>query len=257
MNTKNSKYSIAVLMDLSNASALALSNAAQLAKAIDGRVEVLHVKVPTSIVKNDNQLSAMRSIHKDSRDSKNQIKEAINTISKQENLKISLKMVYGNEKNSVKEYLAENKPNFLVLDKRKSKILDALGNGVNVLITNEAHKFHSFKDISLGIFDDNLEESGLEIINDLKRENTQPLRLFSIKGNQESTPKASSQLQDAISYVFTEGANVLDGLSSYVNRTNTQLLCIPNTRKARFAFQTDRTKQLVNKLNVPVLIMAK
>lgn len=257
MDTKNSKYSISVLMDLSNASKLALSNAAQLAKAIDGRVEVLHIKVPTAIVKNDNQLSAVRSIHKDTRDSKNQVKEVIKAISKQENLKISLKMVYGNEKNSVKDYISEHKPNFLVLDKGKSKILDAVGNNVNVLITNEAHKFHSFKDVSLGIFDDNLEESGLEIFNDLKRESTKPVRLFSIKGNQESAPKTNSQLPDAISYVFTEGANVLDGLSSYVNRTNTELLCIPNTRKTRFAFQTDRTKQLVNKLNVPVLIMAR
>ena len=73
--TSRSKYKIAALVDLTETSQHALHQAVQLAKKLNGRVEAFHVKPPTEASKYDNQLSAIRSIHQENRESKNKLKQ--------------------------------------------------------------------------------------------------------------------------------------------------------------------------------------
>lgn len=246
----SAKYRLSVLMDLSKASEATLTNAVQLAKVIDGDVEVFYIKTPADVVTRDNQLSAMREIHQDNRTSKSHIQNLVTEISRREGLPISVKMAYGNLKNGLREYIENAKPDILVLDKKRSKLMDAVS-GVHVLITGEEHKFHSLEDITLGVFDD-FNDSDFEIIQDLKKESKEPVRMFSI--NKTKVPQKEN-LDNTISYVFSEGTNALDAIASYVVRTNTKLFCIPKAQKSRLGFQNDPTKQVVRKLDVPVLIM--
>lgn len=267
MSTKNNngKYKLLVLMDLSQASEIALTNAVQLAKAIDGRVEVLYVKAPTEVVKYENQLSAMRTIHEDNRTTKAQLQEHIKEISKKEDFPITSRIAYGNIKGSIKDHLSDSQTDIVVLGKRKSKLANFLGNGitefvlsdcnVNVLIVGEDHKLHSFKDISLGIYGNKVEESNLGVINDLNKQTTKPLKLFSVRSPQDKPVEQEASTKETVSYVFSEGTNALDGLASYVLKTNTQLFCITKKQTKGLSFQPDSARQIAKKLDIPVLIM--
>ncbi|TAI48806.1 universal stress protein [Flagellimonas allohymeniacidonis] len=263
-NTAIPKYFISVLMDSSKASHTALTNAVQLAKTLGGRVEVFYAKAPTDVVKFDNQLSAMRAIHEENRSSKNRIKNEIKAISQEEGLPISVKTGYGNLKTAVKDYVNSQTPDIIVLGRRKSKVTGFLTDGVtdfvinecpsHVLILGEDDKFHSFANISLGVFGNTLEEKDFEIVNDLKNNSSKPVRLFNIK-SEEGTQELESKLQQTVSYVFSEGANAIDGLTSYVKRTKTELFCMPKRTKGK-GFGANSTKQVMRKLDVPILIMA-
>ena len=263
MESKNTsaKYRISVLLDLSKSSELVLTNAVQLAKTLDGSVEVFHVKPAADVVKRESQLSAIRTIYKDDRDTRSQMQTLISSIEAEEGLSISYKLEYGNVKNRVRDYLAVQKPDILVLGKRRPSFLgDSITDFViketdtNVLITGKDDKFHTFKDINLGVFGSGLHENGLEIIMDLKRDSEKPVRVFNIKGKQPSSEELNP-LQKTVSYVFSESANALDGLVSYVTRTNTQLLCVPISQKKLFSFQSTPAEQLWRRATVPVFIM--
>ncbi|WP_036384861.1 universal stress protein [Muricauda sp. MAR_2010_75] len=265
MTAKNtsSKYRISVLLDLSKSSELVLTNAVQLAKTLNGSVEVFHVKPAADIVKRESQLSAIRTIYKDDRDTRSKMQDLIRSIEQEEGITLSYKLEYGNVKNRVRDYLALQKPDILVLGKRRAgffgeSITDFVINeiNINVLITGKDDKFHTFKDINLGVFGSGLRENGLEIIKDLKRDSEKPVRIFNIKGKVQLSEQEIHPLQKTVSYVFSEGANALDGLVSYVSRTNTQLLCVPKSQSKTLAFQTSPAKQVLRKANVPIFIMA-
>ncbi|MDC6364683.1 MULTISPECIES: universal stress protein [Flavobacteriaceae] len=263
MKPENTKYRISVLLDLSKSSEFVLSNAVQFAKAINGAVEVFHVKPATEIVKRESQLSAMGNIYENNLNTRAKIKSLIGTMEQEEGVSINYKVEYGNVKNRVRDYLSTKKPDILVLGKRRSRI-GFLGESItdfvlnetktNVLLMGQDHKFHTFKDITLGVFGNGAQNSGIEIIKDLQRDSKKPVNLFNIKG-QHATDEQSAW-NKTISYVFSEGANALDGLVSYVSRTNTQLLLVPKSKRKILSFKTSLSKEVLRKSKVPVLIMA-
>ncbi len=274
MNTKNSnpKYRLLVLMDLSKASEIALKNAVQLAKVIEGSVEAFHVKAPTDVVKYENQFSAMRAIHEDYGNTKSRLRQIIRKIEKENGIPIAYQIAYGNIKKAIKEHISKVQPEIVLLGKRKSKLVNFLGSGVtkfvlkqcstNILISGEDHKFHSYTDISLGVYGEILQQKGFEIINDLNLQGTNRIRFFKIRDQKDSQKSAETQQneQETLSYVFSEGSNALDGLASYISRTNTQLFCIPrksNKKRLLFQFNGVETplKQVIQKLDIPVLIL--
>ncbi|MBQ0736153.1 universal stress protein [Aquimarina celericrescens] len=274
MHTRNQdyKYRLLVLSDLSKSSETALKNAVQLAKVIRGRVEVLCVKSPADIADYENQFSAMRAIQEDSREVQTKLKNVVRKTEKEEGITIPFQISYGNIKQTIKEKIDELQPDLVLLGKRKSKLLNFSGHGItkfvltkcaaNVLISGEDHVFHSYTDISLGIFGDTLHSEGLEIINDLKLRGNNPLKFFSIRNRKKLEPSEAIDYdgKSAISYVFSEGVNALDGLASYVSKTNIELLCIPRRRKtSRSTFQLPSIgvpiDRVVQKLNVAILVL--
>ncbi len=270
MNAKNlnQKYHILVLTDLSNAPETAIRNAAQLAKAVNGSVETFHVKSPAKLVTQINQFAAERAIHEDYYKTKSNLKQIVNKIEKEEGIRIRYEVAYGNVKTEIKQKLDQVQPEIVLLGKRKAKLIDFLRRGVtkflldecdaNILITGEDHKLHSYTDISLGVFGQSLQKEGIEIINDLKEQNNNPIRYFSIRSKKNAEEATSRNDQEMISYVFSEGSNALDGLASYVSKTNTQLLCIPrnfdgNSKVSKLK-RVRIPVRVVDKLDIPVLI---
>ncbi|NAY90938.1 universal stress protein [Muricauda sp. JGD-17] len=262
--TKN-KYRISVLLDLTKASETILTNAVQLAKAIDGSVAVFHVKPALSLVDRESQLSAIRNIRDQEKNTLNTLQQLVNTVGEQENITIPFTMASGNVKNRIQTYIAEEKPDILVLGKPRSRtnllgasITDFVVDKINthVLIMVEDHKLDTFKGLSLGIFGNTLPKNGQDIISDLKQDNDKPIRVFQIKSQQSSHTESETAAQHkTIDYVFTEGANALDSLVKYVHRTNTELLCIPKGNKKTFAFKSNPSKEVLRKSDVPILIM--
>ncbi|MER3317329.1 MAG: universal stress protein [Allomuricauda sp.] len=266
MNEGQKKYRISVLLDMSKSSTFVLGSAVQLAKRIGGSIEVFHVKPTMNIIKGDSQLSAVRTLNKDARSTRAELKELISAIEEKESLSISYKLEYGNVKNRVRDYLALLKPDILVLGKPRPTIgvlfesitdfvIDNI-NDTNVLILGEDDKFHSFEDINLGIFGSGLEDNDLEIIQDLKRDSEKPVRHFGISDEEENKNR-TYPWQKTVSYKFSKGGNALDGLVAYVTRTNTQLLCVPKKSGKNFLFRPSPIKEVIRKANVPLMILGK
>ncbi len=271
MVSKNphSKYRLLVIMDESKASEIALKNAVQLAKTIKGHIEVFHIKAPTDVVKSDNQLSAMRVIHEDNRNTIAKLQQLVSKTSEHEGVSIGYHMAHGNVKSVLQNHIAKVQPNIIVLGKKKSKLINFLADDIieflldecnaNILIVGEDHKFHTYEDISLGVYGNKLADNGLEIINDLKKQTTKPIKFFSVRGSDENSENQKSSSEEAVSYVFSEGLNAFDGLASYVSKTNTQLFCIekkqPRGTISPLGNTEDPLKHVLRKLDIPVLIM--
>ncbi len=263
--TTQSKYRISVLLDLAKASETILTNAVQLAKAIDGSVSVFHVKPALSLVNRESQLSAIRNIRDGEKNARNTLQKLVKTVGEKEALPISFSMTSGNVKSRIKNYLAEEQPDIVVLGKPRSRtklIGDSVTDFVmskakaHVLIMVEDHKLDTFKGLSLGVFGNTLPKNGQDIISDLKQDNDKPIRVFQIKSQQTPHTESETAAQHkTIDYVFTEGANALDSLVKYVHRTKTELLCIPKGNRKTFTFKTNPSREVLRKSNVPILIM--
>ncbi len=266
MEENKKKYNISVLLDMSKSSEFVLKSAMELAKRIDGAIEVFHVKPTTNIIKGDSQLSAIRTLNQDDRSTRAELNDLISSMGEKENLPISYKLEYGNVKNRIRDYLALQKPDILVLGRHRAKIgvlfesitdfvIDNVSN-TNVLILGEDDKFHSFEDINLGIFGSELQDNDLEVIQDLKRDSEKPVRYFGISEEEELKNRVYPW-NKTVSYKFSKGANALDGLVNYVSRTNTQLLCVPKKGSKSFMFKSSPIKEVIRKVNVPLMILGK
>ncbi|MBA4743999.1 MAG: universal stress protein [Muricauda sp.] len=265
MEGNQKKYRISVLLDMSKNSSFVLNSAVELAKRVEGSIEVFHVKPTTNIIKGDSQLSAIRTLNQDDRSTRAEINELISKINEKENLSIGYKLEYGNVKNRVRDYLALQNPDILVLGKRRPRlgifsesITDFVinqTNNTNVLILGEDDKFHSFEDINLGFFGAELAETNLEVIQDLKRDSKKPVRHFDIS-NEETSQNRNYPWHKTVSYKFRKGANAYDGLVNYVSRTNTQLLCVSKSGK-NFMFKPSPIKSVIRKAKVPLMVLAK
>ncbi len=181
-------------------------------------------------------------------------------------------MAYGSIRKAIKEYMSKNNPDIVLLGKTKSSLADLFRQSVtkfvlkhcnvNVLIVGEDHKFHSYEDVSLGVYGEVIEQNGFEIIKDLKQQNNNPIRFFRIGKQKDSQEqfKIKHSEQNAVSYVFSEGANAIDSLAAYISRTNTQLFCIPrkssnNGSSFRFDGVEIPVNQVIQRLDIPVLIV--
>ncbi|MEQ5791825.1 universal stress protein [Muricauda sp. NFXS6] len=255
MEATQKKYRIAVLLDMSKSSAFVLTSAVELAKQMDGTIEVVHVKPGRAI----------RQANPNFESTKAEIQEMINQMGEERQLPITYKLEYGHVKHRIRDYLALQKPDILVLGKRRPRmglffesITDFVINqtrNTNVLILGEDDKFHTFKDINLGFFGTELEESDLEVIKDLQRDSEKPVRHFEI--SEDTSQKRIFPWNKTVSYKFGKSTNAMDGLVNYVSRTHTQLLCVPKKGSKRFWFKANPIKAVIRKIKVPLLILPK
>ena len=152
-----------------------------------------------------------------------------------------------------------------MLGRRKPKPISLLGDGVtdfvlnecpsHVLITGGKYEVPSFAEVQLGIFGQSTKDHEVDIIQDLRKDNPQPVRMFGIKADDTTVSENQNQAGEVISYVFSKGSNAWDGITSYVRRTDTQLFCMPRNSKDK-SVTPGTTKRLLQKLDVPILIMA-
>lgn len=267
MKKHQKKYSISVLLDMTKSSEYVLKSAVELARRLNGTIEVFHVKPTTNLIKGDSQFSAIRTLNLDDRSTRAEIKNLISKIDATKELSISYKLEYGNVKNRVRDYLTLQKPDILVLGKRRPRlgilfesITDFVIDNVrdtNVLILGKDDKFHSFEDINLGIFGSGFEDNDLEVIRDLKRDSDKPVRHFGIANDREND-QPIYPWHKTVSFTFSNGSNTVDGLVNYVSRTNTELLmCAPNKGEKKSLFKSSPIKEVVRKANVPLLILGR
>jgi len=266
---KNSlKQKILVLSDLGKSSSTTLKSAVSLAKMVHAEIDFLYVKKPIEVIKKENQLSANRVINQEYKTIEKKIQNLVNPISKEYGVTINYSFSFGNLKNEIGKYIDNNKPEIIVLGKRKSKALHFIGDQITdlvikkhggiILITNEHNALEPNKELSLGVLNGSENASDFDLVNHLIDHSQKPLKSFKIAKNSfEINNKNIQSNNEMIEYVFEQNENSISNLSNYLSKNNINILCIDREKKENKngLYQINlNIKDIISKLNVSLLI---
>lgn len=262
---KNEAYKILVLSDLKNSSDTIMKTTANLAKMIGGDIDLLHVKKPVDVVKNENQLSSMRNINRDYMKSRNHIEDVIKSIDK--DLNISYSLTYGNVKQVIEEHIVKTNPDIIVLGKRRLNSLKLVGdkltsfilkkhNGL-VLVASNKHVLRYDENMSLGVLN-NSQQPFEDLARKLMAISQKPIKAFKIKkANETESYDMETEFKKLVEYVFEPNDNALSNLSKYMVKSNIDLLCV--NRQTMTSKKTGNLdlNSLLNKMNTSIMFAGK
>ena len=278
MNTQplKSKHKLLVLMDKSKASHNALKNAVNLAKLVDGSIDVLQVTSPTSVIRYENQIASMRAIDEERSKQRRELRNIVNTMSKEAGLPIACNFTFGNVKNEIKNHIEKTKPDIVVLGKRKKKIINFLGDQVTsdllkthdggVLISGDTEAFTSYNNQSIGFLNSIEGIDKIALVNDLKSHSSKPFKLFKTVQNDPSKTekveldkiKELNAKNDVIVYEFDGNDDSSNGMINFISKNNLSLLCVNKKDKINNSFSSRVNKVLsktMEKTNVSILVL--
>ncbi|MGB5645522.1 MAG: universal stress protein [Muriicola sp.] len=271
MKPNRNTYRLLVLSDLHKSSGMMLKSAAGLARIIKAEIEVFHVTKPSDIVASENQLSAMRTINSKHTTVDKKIKNLITPIVKDFGMNIPYSFAFGNVKNEIGTYIKKQRPDIIVLGKRKSKPFNLIGDRITefvlnvhdgpVLITSDRDILSPNNDISLGFLNSSKPFLNLAFAEDLMNHIQKPQISIKIIKNSTSEKEVSKSMDDeTIEYVFEQNDDTIRNLDKYLSKNNISLLFIDREQK-----DSDNTNKLISldintvigKFNTPLFISGK
>jgi len=277
MNTQvlNSKYRLLVLMDQSKASYNALKSAINLAKLINGSIEVFQVKKITSEVGYESQIAVMRAINEERSKQENEFRNIVKLVVKKEGLPVTCNFTYGDVKNEINDHIKKTNPDIVVIGKRKKKIVNFLGDGITkslledhngaVLISGDNEAFTSYYRKSIGFLNNVEGIEKITLLNDLKKYNREPHKLFKINQNDlkpkndESAKLVEQQTKkETIVYKFDASDNAISGMANLISNNNIALLCLNKKNKNRGSFSNGLNEiftKTIEQTSIPVLVL--
>lgn len=257
---KNSKYKILILSDLNESTNKTIKSSISLSKIVNADVSFFYVKKPTDIVEKDSQLSAMRTINKEYILVDKNIKALIDPVSEDYNVAIKHAFTFGNIKSEITKHIDENKPDIIVLGKRKSKVINFIGDNITefilkkhkgiIMIAGDNNSLEPNKELSLGVFNNAKSNS---FIDSIISSTEKPLKSFNIIENSGTFNKENiSQDKNTIEYVFEKGDNAIKSISNYLSKSNTNLLFV-NRENSSTKIQAN-IKEVINTLNCSLIL---
>ncbi|MFT4575129.1 MAG: hypothetical protein ACI9SI_000027 [Polaribacter sp.] len=258
---KNNKHKILVLSDLNESTSKTLISGVSLAKIVEADINFFYVKKATEVVDKDNQLSAIRTINENYRSIDKKINCIINPISDNYNVNINHTFTIGNVKNEIGRYIDENKPDIIVLGKRKSKRMNFIDAGITdyilknykgvIMISDAENSLEPNKELSLGMFNNVNPNSFIESI---IRSTQKTIRSFKIVESSRSTKQEMLSLdKNRIEYVFVKGDNAIKNISNYLSKSNTNLLFVNREKKNSNSKQSN-IKEVIKTLNCSIIL---
>lgn len=261
---KTNKYKILVLSDLNKSTSIIIKNTISLAKMINGSIDFLCVKKPSEIVEKENQLSAIRKINQEHFAIKKEIKNLITPISEDYNININQILSYGNVKNEIENYIKDHKPDIIVIGKRKSKVLNLIGDKITnfvlkihsgvIMISANENTLEPDNKIALGLLNDM--EDSFEFAKKLIEHTQKPVKSFKVV-KPSSTLKETTTVnnKETVEYVFEDNDNAINNLSNYLSKNNINLLCVNRNKKTNDKYlKGSDINNIINKLNVSMLL---
>ncbi|GAA4233371.1 hypothetical protein GCM10022291_10190 [Postechiella marina] len=259
----NNKYKILMLTDLKSSPEHLLENALNLAKHVNGDLDIFHVKKASEVVEKDNQLNAIRSIKDEHKIIDKRIK---NLISSSSNLcKINYSYSLGYIKDEIEKHIKEIKPDIIVLGKRKTKSLNIIGDNItrfilkkykgDIFIASSNSVIKQKSDMSLGIF--NNTEKTSNIANDLVACSKKPIKSFKIIDSLPSNKKEENinSNPNIIEYAFEKQPNTFKNISKYLLKSKVDLFCVNRKNDTNTSFiKKTELEQLVSSINIPLFI---
>lgn len=238
---KTTSYKIAVFSDLKDPQQNIVLNSIGLAKKVGGTIELLHVKKPASVVKTENQLSAMRSINEIFTETDNALRTKINALADKHSLDINYTLALGNVKAEISDFLNTVNPDIVVLGKRSSSPFKFVGDGVTghvlknfqgmVMIANPRNSLHSDSGFSLGLLNSDGKNLNSSLTEKLLKQAEGPLRLFKIKKGSGRKTAEAQMARKSVEYVFEPNDNAFNSLSQYISKCKVDVLVIPRNSK--------------------------
>lgn len=246
-----------------------LNSTVNLAHMINGKITLFLVKKPSHVVREESQLSAIRALSHEYIETDKKVRDIINRYSKEYEVPISYSCSVGNIKNEIKKYIQDNHPDIVVLEKRKSTILDFLGDTTidYVLQHHQGPIFIANKDITLE--QRNLSMAFLktggsmrpaQLAENLLMYTQNPIKLFTIAKNGDGLDSCNEfNGKKTIDFVFEKRNDSFKNLSNYLSINNINLLCI-NRTKGNFNKNNKHSsdvlsiRNLISHLNVPMLL---
>lgn len=248
------KYKILVLSDLNKSTSKTIKSSISIAKIVDADINFLYIKKPSDVVQKDNQLSAMRTINQEYFSIDKKIKDLIAPISKDYNVHINHTFIIGNLKNEIEQYIDENKPDIIVLGKRKSKIVNIMGDNITqfilkkykgiIVISDETNPLEPNSEVSLGLF--NKIESNNVFLESVFNSSQKPLMSFKTKENSTKLKE-----EEIIEYPFEKGDNTIKNISNYLTKSNVNLLLVQRDKNNS---NKSNIKEAINKLNCSLIL---
>jgi nucleotide-binding universal stress UspA family protein len=255
------KYKILVLTDLNKNANKTLKSCVSISKIVNADIDFLYIKKPTEVVEKENQLAAMRAINKDYLSTDKKIKDLINPISENYNVKINHTFTTGNVKTEIEKYIDQNKPDIIVLGKRKSRILNFIGDNITqivlnkhsgtVVITDFNKVLEPNNELSIGLF--NTAITSDEIIEKIIGSTEKPLTSFKIVESLTTSKEEQSLNKKTVEYAFKKGDNVIENVSNYLSKTNINLLCVNRARNISDSTKISIT-DMINSLDCSLIL---
>ena len=240
------KYKIVVFSDLKKSLGNTLKSTLSLAKMLNGEIAIFHVKKATEVVTEDSHLSAIRSLNSEYRDMDNDINSIVTTYSKDFGVPLTYSCTIGNLKNEIANYIEKEKPDFIVLGKRKSKVFNILGDNLIPFVLSGDE-----------------ETSIASLTENLLLHSQKPLKSFRILKNADTSDKKKvSKERKEIEFVFDSNDNSIKNISNYVAINNINLLCINRSQnkgdsKNKSLSMPTNINDIINNLNVPLILMGQ
>jgi len=264
---KNYKYKILVLSDLKKTANTTLRSSVSLAKMIDAEIALFHVKEHIDIVDRDNQLTTMRTLNEEHKNTKKKIDAIVNDFSKEYDVKINGDYAFGKVKEEIQKQIEIHNPDIIVLGQRESAPFKLIGDSITrfilkkfngiIMISSNENGLVPNKKMTLGVLNGSNKILKTELSNGLITHSKAPLKSFRILNSQNLTTNTSKlNKEKMVEYVFEQNANAMSTLSSYLQKNNINLLCVDRDKnKANNTINADTSlKEVVSKLNVSLLV---
>lgn len=267
---KKNKYKIVVFSDLKESLNNTLKSTIGLANMINGEIELFHVKKPSEVVKTESQLSAIRTINRESIAIDRKIQSIAESFAEDFGVKISCSFAIGNLKNEIDAYIREKKPDIIVLQRKKTRVLDFLGDNITqfvhqrhpgaIFIVDDKTILEPKKELSLALLDDGEGAANIELMDNLLTHTQKPLKSFKIVKNPSNlTPSKEYRGKKTIEFVFEERDDSIKNLSNYLIINNINLLCVGRTKKNPAKKSNNSSinsdiNAIVGNLKVPLLL---
>ena len=261
---KRYKYKILVLTDLKSTTKSTLKSTVSLAKMLNASVDLFHVKKPTDVVKQENQLATMRSISREHVSTKKELQGLTEMVAKDYDFKINSAFAFGNIKAEISSYIKKSNPDIIVLGKRKQNPLRLSGDNVtdyvlksfkgSILITPNSNVIEPNKGLSLGLLNNSEDVLERSIGQDLLEHTNAPLKAFKIvKNSGNAEPVGTIENGKTLEFIFEENDNSLKNLSNYLVKNDINLAYLKRERSSNKS-KTQSISQIIGKLDIPVLL---
>ncbi|WP_036157415.1 universal stress protein [Maribacter forsetii] len=267
------KYKIAVFSDMKESLGNTLKSTLSLAKMLNGDITIFHVKKASEVVTEDSNLSAIRSLNSEFITMDNDINKIVTAYSKDFGVTMSYSCAIGNLKNEIATYIEKEKPDFIVLGKRKSSFFNILGDNLipfvlkkhkgPIFLTDELNVLDYGNDLSLGVLSNAEEISIADLTKDLLLYSQKPLKSFKILKNKIVLNKPdTAKERKEVSFEFEKNANSIKKISTCITKNKINLLCInrfenKKNKEGKSLSMPANISELINNINVPLLLMGQ
>lgn len=266
---RKDKYKIAIFSHSTEHLDKTIKSAISLANIINGEIALFLIMNPTKVVREESQLSAIRSLSHKYIETDKTIRSIINDSLPDFGKSISYSFCVGNVKNEIKKYLKDNRPDVIVLKKRKLSMFDFLGdNTMNYVLQHHLGPIFiannnivlEEENISMALLNNGGGIRHVSFADNLLMHTQKTIKSFTmVPDSDKYRPYNEYNGKKIVDFVFEKRDDSFKNLSNYLSINNINLLCVnrpkdDSVNRRKHSQYNSNIKNLIANLNVPILL---